>query len=89
MSTHALSVQVALWYQKLAESADHAVVWDYHVVLILRLRSEHAAGSQTADPANAPERDIKTWVYDFDTHLPKPCPWKGASFMPGFRRQHF
>jgi len=83
--TNALSVQVALWHQKLAASTDFPVVWDYHVVLILRLRSEHMAGSQISDAADAPECEIEAWVYDFDSLLPKPCNWK--EYIPmTFRR---
>jgi hypothetical protein len=67
-ATYAVS-QVALWNQKLAESADCAVLWDYHVILVLRLRSEHRTARQ----------DVHAWIYDYDTLLPKPCPLKGAS----------
>jgi protein N-terminal glutamine amidohydrolase len=71
--------QVALWYQNLAGSADHAIVWDYHVVLILRLKSD--VGGETTSCTVVPEGDIQAWVYDYDTLLPKPCPCKGASPM--------
>jgi hypothetical protein len=91
VSTYAPFTQVALWNQKLAGSADSAVVWDYHVVLILRLGSDKGARGETADctATVGPERDLQTWIYDYDTILPKPCPWKGASSMSGITCQPF
>jgi len=65
------SKAIALWNQNLAGSADHAIVWDYHVVLILRLRSD-----QAVEDCTVPESDIQAWIYDYDTLLPKPCLWK-------------
>jgi hypothetical protein len=37
------------------------VIWDYHVVLLLRQR----------------DGGPSTWVYDFDTELALPCKTKG------------
>jgi hypothetical protein len=75
-SVNLFPTQIALWNQNLAGSADHAIVWDYHVVLILRLRSD-----QAVEDCTVPESDIQAWIYDYDTLLPKPCLWKGASPM--------
>jgi len=54
-----------------------SVVWDYHVVLILkaRLRSEYSAGGESADTQ---EDNTEAWIYDYDTLLLKPCHWKGT-----------
>jgi hypothetical protein len=70
-------MQVALWNQNIAGSPDYAVVWDYHVVLILkaRLRSEYSAGGESADTQ---EDNTEAWIYDYDTFLLKPCHWKGT-----------
>ncbi|KIM80796.1 hypothetical protein PILCRDRAFT_72747 [Piloderma croceum F 1598] len=76
------SKAVALWNQNLAGSADHVIVWDYHVVLILRLRSDVGTGTTNC---TVPEG---AWIYDYDTLLPKPCPWKGASPMSDLLYQH-
>jgi len=65
------SKTVALWNQKLG-SPEYAIVWDYHVVLILCPRPGHGGGTSD-DPE---ERDIEAWIYDYDTLLPKPCYWK-------------
>ncbi|RDX52697.1 hypothetical protein OH76DRAFT_1399945 [Lentinus brumalis] len=83
---------VALWSQKARAGV---VVWDYHVVLVLRphanTQGDHefaacgpsppppphpnAATSQAhSDPA--PDGVDQAWVYDFDTTLPVPCPWR-------------
>jgi len=71
------SKAVALWNQKLAGSPDYAIVWDYHVVLILRLRSEHGVTKgEKAEHTDTPDRDTEAWIYDYDTLLPKPCYWK-------------
>ncbi|TFK72181.1 hypothetical protein BDN72DRAFT_763693 [Pluteus cervinus] len=53
---------VALWRQKLAKEEDDPVVWDYHVILVLRERKGEA------------EPPVKSWVYDFDSTLAMPCP---------------
>lgn len=66
--------KVALWCQKLASAPQWPVVWDYHVVLVLRPR-DHVL------PRNAPEADgvtvldgrTRSWTYDFDTCLDVPC----------------
>ncbi|KAF8803507.1 hypothetical protein BYT27DRAFT_7195342 [Phlegmacium glaucopus] len=58
---------VALWYQKAAQFEEDPVLWDYHVVLLLRPRQgvEESMGFNDHD---------MSWVYDFDTTLPVPCP---------------
>lgn len=66
-----LFTQVALWYQKTARSPDYPVVWDYHVILVLRpRRKEHT--KETGHP------EMHSWVYDFDTTLGLPHPWEGT-----------
>ena len=62
-------VKVALWYQKAAQFEGDPAVWDYHVVLLLRPRQESAEYDRTM-----------SWVYDFDTILPVPCPGQGKSY---------
>ncbi|KZT11633.1 uncharacterized protein LAESUDRAFT_720886 [Laetiporus sulphureus 93-53] len=71
---------VALWNSK----ADRdVVVWDYHVVLVLRSR-ERSADDETHEEApdidGAADNMLNSegsgaWVYDFDTRLPNPCRW--------------
>ncbi|KAF9246118.1 N-terminal glutamine amidase-domain-containing protein [Melanogaster broomeanus] len=63
---------VALWNQRMASSRDTAVVWDYHVVLVLRSRS--GGHHQPPNLQQTSERSI--WIYDLDTQLPVPCHWK-------------
>uniref|UniRef100_A0A0W0F986 Protein N-terminal glutamine amidohydrolase n=1 Tax=Moniliophthora roreri TaxID=221103 RepID=A0A0W0F986_MONRR len=59
-------LQVALWNQKLAQEPGLPVVWDYHVILVLRLRLKNPGDQPVA------------WVYDFDTILSFPTSlfWK-------------
>ncbi|KIK59835.1 hypothetical protein GYMLUDRAFT_661749 [Collybiopsis luxurians FD-317 M1] len=58
ISNHARTV--ALWNQKLSNKLDWPVIWDYHVIAVLR----------------APKgSSIQSWVYDFDTHLGMPVTW--------------
>ena len=40
------------------------------------------AGADAIDPGQGPA-DTKCWVYDFDTRLPKPCPFQSASRVMG------
>ncbi|KDQ33166.1 hypothetical protein PLEOSDRAFT_153172 [Pleurotus ostreatus PC15] len=72
------SVQVALWNQKLAHQDLYPVVWDYHVVMALRLRaapSSEVQQSEGADDLGDTAGAIcRCWVYDFDTRLGSPCP---------------
>ncbi|KAI3610746.1 protein n-terminal glutamine amidohydrolase [Moniliophthora roreri] len=56
---------VALWNQKLAQEPGLPVVWDYHVILVLRLRLKNPGDQPVA------------WVYDFDTILSFPTSWTG------------
>lgn len=58
---------VALWHQ---QARAGAVLWDYHVVLVLRARPRGAGETPTAPAA--------CWVYDFDSRAGVPCPWQGA-----------
>ena len=64
--THA---KVALRSQKAACAQDEAVVWDYHVILLLS-RGPHME-------RNLVDADVSLLVYDFDTTLPVPCRWEG------------
>ncbi|KAH7910646.1 N-terminal glutamine amidase-domain-containing protein [Hygrophoropsis aurantiaca] len=64
--------EVALWCQRMASSREKPVIWDYHVVLALRERPQLL--QQTSTSTSSAERS--TWIYDFDTHLSVPCPWK-------------
>ncbi|KAI0648246.1 N-terminal glutamine amidase-domain-containing protein [Trametes meyenii] len=72
---------VALWSQK---ARDGVVVWDYHVVLVLLPRAPHDSGdgSHIASGVGSDSGPFKllgahqAWVYDFDTILPVPCPWR-------------
>jgi len=54
------------------------VVWDYHVILLLRPREPHLKGSGSL-PAVKTSHKSSSWVYDFDTTLPVPCQWEGDS----------
>lgn len=62
--------QVALCNQRMGSSRDTAVIWDYHVVLALRERSQLPNCYLTSGRG--------TWIYDLDTYLPIPCHWKGT-----------
>ncbi|KAL0947067.1 hypothetical protein HGRIS_013208 [Hohenbuehelia grisea] len=74
---------VALWEQKLARDHLYPVVWDYHVIMILRprKRSLSADGDTVLRVKDEQDDDTRaiSWVYDFDTHLPLPCPF--AKYM--------
>ncbi|KIJ68936.1 hypothetical protein HYDPIDRAFT_122833 [Hydnomerulius pinastri MD-312] len=63
---------VALWNQRAASSRYSAVIWDYHVVLVVRDRSHLVDQSLSCYQT----RKQGTWIYDLDTHLPVPCYWK-------------
>jgi len=66
---------VALWCQQKAHEPHLPVVWDYHVILILRPRNH--LGQNVAEsgvvPLPLPEEKAHTWAYDFDTCLDLPC----------------
>ncbi|KIM49422.1 hypothetical protein M413DRAFT_59704 [Hebeloma cylindrosporum] len=47
------------------------IVWDYHVILVLRQRTPNATNQRLGSS------EPRGWVYDFDTLLPTPCPWQG------------
>ncbi|KAJ4495624.1 N-terminal glutamine amidase-domain-containing protein [Lentinula lateritia] len=63
------SKTVALWNQKLSEELGCPVIWDYHVVAVLRSRNISTS--------------VQSWVYDFDTRLGIPVTFdsklKGAT----------
>ncbi|KAH9926113.1 N-terminal glutamine amidase-domain-containing protein [Fomitopsis serialis] len=67
---------VALWNQKAREGV---VVWDYHVILVLRSRDHMQSSEQ--DPTHREDGERRTepaedgWVYDFDTRLTVPSRW--------------
>lgn len=67
--TSGLFFQVALWNQKAREGV---VVWDYHVVLVLRPRLMRTNASSNGETTEA-----DAWVYDFDSRGPLPCRWLG------------
>ncbi|KDQ59505.1 hypothetical protein JAAARDRAFT_127313 [Jaapia argillacea MUCL 33604] len=63
---------VALWNQKAAE-VDGLVVWDYHVVLVLRPRPPKIQeDAQEDELIVAPT----TWIYDFDSQADLPCQYE-------------
>ncbi|RDB24108.1 Protein N-terminal glutamine amidohydrolase [Hypsizygus marmoreus] len=69
---------VALWNQKLAHEPSRPVVWDYHVLLVLRPHSfaiqAHPAPINIITSSKAPSYGQNTtWAYDFDTQLDLPC----------------
>ncbi|KAK7467065.1 hypothetical protein VKT23_004126 [Stygiomarasmius scandens] len=53
---------IALWNQKLSKTNELPVVWDYHVILVLRPR--------------ALSTEMSSWVYDYDTRLGMPISLK-------------
>jgi len=71
------SLQVALYSQKSSARPDIPVVWDYHVILLLRPQLQNGnwmkAGYDFEDRMDA----HMGFVYDFDTTLPVPSPWEG------------
>ncbi|TBU46969.1 N-terminal glutamine amidase-domain-containing protein [Dichomitus squalens] len=80
---------VALWAQKLR--ASDVVVWDYHVVLVLRKAANGAHPPTRDSPGDREARDASAgasaWVYDFDTTLAVPSSWKdyvGRTFPYAF-----
>jgi hypothetical protein len=48
-------------------SGHHAVLWDYHVVLILMSK----------------QPPVECFVYDFDSRLPKPCSFESKPLITG------
>jgi len=63
---------VALWSQK-AGQPDHPIVWDYHVILVLKFRNQDEGGNAIDFDSPACRGSV---VYDFDTTLSMPCPWE-------------
>ncbi|EIW84991.1 hypothetical protein CONPUDRAFT_117353 [Coniophora puteana RWD-64-598 SS2] len=59
---------VAVWNQRVSPSPELPIVWDYHVVLVLKSRRTKISSSANLDG--------QTWVYDLDTLLNVPCSWK-------------
>ncbi|PPR04977.1 hypothetical protein CVT24_010435 [Panaeolus cyanescens] len=64
---------VALWNQKNGREEGTPVVWDYHVVLVIRPRNMEIGVDTEMD--SVPEGE--SWVYDMDSRLESPCPWNG------------
>ncbi|KAF9264747.1 hypothetical protein L218DRAFT_201057 [Marasmius fiardii PR-910] len=63
---------VALWNQKLSKETQRPVIWDYHVILVLRsnlLIEDHST------------RPVTSWVYDFDSRLGAPLTWTEYSLQ--------
>ena len=54
---------VVLWHQRASKFTEGSspVCWDYHVIAVLRPQECNKSKS--------------CWVYDFDTLLPRPCPF--------------
>ncbi|KAH8108170.1 N-terminal glutamine amidase-domain-containing protein [Cristinia sonorae] len=71
---------VAIWCQK----ANDIVVWDYHVVLVVRPRLEPTlhqqdSGDNGSSDTNRNPESPESWIYDFDTRLP--MPYRAAEYM--------
>ncbi|KAG1756482.1 N-terminal glutamine amidase-domain-containing protein [Suillus paluster] len=64
---------VALWGQQKAPAASIAVIWDYHVILVLRSRSGSQYRLLNTSPSLIGE---ETWIYDFDSNLEIPSRWE-------------
>jgi len=64
------SLQIALYSQKSSARPDIPVVWDYHVILLLRPQLQNGDFEDRMDAHMG-------FVYDFDTTLPIPSPWEG------------
>ncbi|KAF8162949.1 N-terminal glutamine amidase-domain-containing protein [Crassisporium funariophilum] len=78
---------VALWHQKASRLEGDPVVWDYHVILMLRPKP----GCVDSAHAEFGVPEIESWVYDFDTCLPMPCPWKdylSTTFPPSLSHEY-
>ncbi|KZP20776.1 hypothetical protein FIBSPDRAFT_692145, partial [Athelia psychrophila] len=76
------SKTVALWNQRLAATPGEVVVWDYHVVLLLRVKAKHLDANQRGQI----EWPSAAWIYDFDSVLNgasmgDPISWQSASAM--------
>ncbi|TDL27583.1 hypothetical protein BD410DRAFT_713906 [Rickenella mellea] len=79
---------VALWRHKYDDSV---VVWDYHVILILKPKVEAPVSNDDAGGSEVPvvRSDVEVerivWVYDFDSQLGMPCQWEAyiaQTFLP-------
>lgn len=57
-----------MWSQKLAQDPSHPVVWDYHVILLLKPKERNSASLGESDEFRAGGTQ-NAWVYDFDTRL--------------------
>ncbi|KAI0691185.1 hypothetical protein BC835DRAFT_1279712 [Cytidiella melzeri] len=67
---------VALWNQKSSKQPSSGlVVWDYHVFLVLVLRTAKSISENV--PLRGPEDDVLTWVYDLDSRANVPCSFEG------------
>ncbi len=91
------TLQVALWEQKAARQEGAPVVWDYHVILVLKvkgssfvtLRLNATSQGETEKIRNgdglevdASVGNVGNWVYDFDTSIiPVPCRWDGKLYL--------
>ncbi|KAL4253937.1 Protein N-terminal glutamine amidohydrolase [Abortiporus biennis] len=68
---------VALWNQKHREDV---VVWDYHVILVLRSSLSSTTVSKN-DESEQLDVEPSSWVFDFDSQLSAPCP--GVDYFLG------
>ncbi|EIM90368.1 uncharacterized protein STEHIDRAFT_50789 [Stereum hirsutum FP-91666 SS1] len=66
---------VALKNQKLGR--DGVVVWDYHVILVVRPKAADWFAPST--PADSDVVSTMSWVYDFDSRSTNPSPWPGEN----------
>lgn len=87
---------MALWEQKIAREVGVPVVWDYHVILVLRARKEGKHCVPELDKSSRVEADQKlleeteytgylaeianAWVYDFDTSI-TPVPCQWSEYV--------
>jgi hypothetical protein len=64
---------VILCQQQASTKAEvsYPVVWDYHVIALLQPRGV--------------ETDVTSWIYDFDTRLSRPCPFRGQCLKDAIR----
>lgn len=85
--------QLTIWKQKIGDPQnDGGVVWDYHVIVIVRpdpaeiggkCSCAKSIGLSSSARAAQPPCACAAWVYDMDSSLPFPCP------MPLYARAAF
>jgi hypothetical protein len=76
--------QVPIWNQKLSSDIHNPVVWDYHVIVLIKVNN---MGDPISSKSNL-SVGVNHVIFDFDSWNPFPCPaldYIETSFRPSMK----